>query len=281
MRFPSAIDEHKRGKPRVPTSFGIFYVFGSILYLFTLTSLQIMPDRALAMASCILLGGFLGLVDDLMDLRWRVKAVIPIMASLPLIALRWGDTLMATYFFGKIDFGIFYYILVIPLIVTVTTNAINMLGGLNGLETLGSLIVMVGLAIASSQYILLIIPIVSLAILAYYNFSGRIFVGNVGTFSFGITLAAYTIIMNIEQTLLISLTPFIINSLLILLSFFLLREKADTYMTQDNRLHSKKVRSLRSLILHYKPLTERQCVALICTLILISTIIGILTAIPL
>jgi len=279
MKFPLAVDEHKPGKPKVPTSFGIFYVFVSILYLFTLTSLQIMPFEALSLASCILLGGFLGLVDDLMDLPWRVKAVIPLIGSLPLIALRQGHTLMATYFFGKVDFGIFYYILIIPLIVTVTTNTVNMLGGLNGLETLGSLIVMVALAIASSQYILLLIPILTLAVLAYYNFLGRIFVGNVGTFAFGITLASYAIIMNIEQALFISLTPFIINSLLILLSFFILREKADTVMTEDNKLYSRKVRSLRSLILHYKPLTERQCVIAICTLILISSIMGVLSAI--
>lgn len=279
MRFPSAVDEHKPGKPRVPTSFGIFYVFVSILYLFTLTSLRIMSFEALALASCILLGGFLGLVDDLMDLPWRVKAVIPLIGSLPLIALRQGQTLMATYFFGKVDFGILYYILIIPMIVTVTTNTINMLGGLNGLETMGSLIIMAGLAIASSQYLLLLIPIVSLALLAYYNFLGRIFVGNVGTFSFGITIASYAIIMNIEQALFISLIPFIINSLLILLSFYLLKEKAETFMTRDNKLYSKRVRSLRSLILYYKPLTERQCVILICILILISSIMGVFTAI--
>ena len=148
--FPKAIDQHKPNRPRVPNGLGVLYVLGSTVYLFMLHYLStgnvVDVPGALPLAGCILCGGFLGLLDDWADVRWRYKAFTPILASLPLIALRIGDTEMATYIFGKVDFGIFYYILIIPSIITVTTNTINQLGGLNGLETICPLISVTALA---------------------------------------------------------------------------------------------------------------------------------------
>jgi UDP-N-acetylglucosamine--dolichyl-phosphate N-acetylglucosaminephosphotransferase len=273
--FPRAIDFHKKDRRKTPNSLGIVYVFSSVTYLFLLSPLRI--TGSLTLACCVLFGGFLGLVDDLIDLKWRYKSFLPLFASLPLIALReiTYETKMATYFFGKIDFGIYYYILIIPLIITIVTNTVNQLGGLNGLETICPVIIIAGLALVSPQErMLLYIPILACFILAFFNYRGRIFIGNTGSFALGITIASYSIIANIEQTLLISIIPYILNSILILLNYFIFHNKASLTL-KDNKIISYHRRSLQTLIAYNRLLTEKQIVQIISIIMMISTISSI------
>lgn len=290
--FPKVPDQHKPDKPLVPNGFGVFYVITGAVYLFLLhyfynNSSPELAKAALALAGCILFGGFLGLLDDWIDLRWRYKAFLPLFAFLPLAVLREGKPEMATYIFGKIDFSALYfngipvgefifYFCVIPVIVTVVTNTVNQLGGLNGLETICPSIIMGGLMITSSNYsILLAIPLATYLSLAFFNIQGKIFVGNTGSFAAGITLASYAVLANREQTLLISLLPYIFNSSLILLNIFLFKRRA-TLTLEGRRLRSDHRRSLATLIAYYRPSTERQLVALISTLIVLFTFLAVL-----
>jgi len=231
-----------------------------------------------------------------MDLRWRYKAFTPIMASLPLVALRQGNPIMATYIFGKIDFRafglaglLFYYAVVIPTIVTVTTNAVNQLGGLNGLETLCPLVIMAGLAsatllgpakaVVAEMALLLLVPMATLAILGALNFSGKIFVGNVGSFSVGITLAAYAIIANVEQALLIAILPYVLNSSLILLNFFFRRKSPRLSMTPEGLLYADHMRSLQTLLAYRRPTKERVLVLKIVLLFVITSALAVLATV--
>ncbi len=283
--FPKAVDQHKPNKPLIPNGLGVIYVLISVVYLFLLYFFDY--EAALPLAGCILFGGFMGLLDDWMDLRWRYKAFLPIFASLPLAALREGNPIMATYFFGKIDFSqyalnglpvgeMLFYFTVIPLIVTVVTNVVNQLGGLNGLETLCPSIVMIGLMVTSPETnFLLFFPLLVYLILAFLNFSGKIFVGNTGTFAIGITLASYAIVANNEQTLLISILPYIFNSSLILLNIFFFGKTASLIM-EGSKLGADNQRSLLTLIAHHKPLTERKLVAVVTSIVALSTFAAVL-----
>lgn len=273
MIFPRAVDYHKEGKPLVPNGLGILYVLSSVVYLFLLHYLGY--QGALTLAVCILFGGFLGLFDDWVDLKWRYKAFTPIIASIPLSALRQGDTVMSTYFFGKIDFGVYYYFVITPAIVTIVTNTVNQLGGLNGLETICPLIILIGFAVVSPLRILLLVPIISLLILAIPNYLGKIFVGNVGSFSFGITLASFAIIANIEQTLLISILPYMFNSAMILLNHFFFNSKASVRLV-EGKLTSNHKRSLITLITCGRMVSERRVVNIIALLFVISTAFAVL-----
>jgi UDP-N-acetylmuramyl pentapeptide phosphotransferase/UDP-N-acetylglucosamine-1-phosphate transferase len=164
------------------------------------------------------------------------------------------------------------------LIITVTTNTVNQLGGLNGLETICPLIVMVGLAVVSFQSsatALLYVPIAACFILAIFNYSGKIFVGNTGTFAFGITLASFAIIANVEQALLIAILPYIFNSSIILLNRFLFHKTAELTL-QGDRLVSRNIRSLQTLIPHNRPLSERRIVQIIALIFLLFTALAIL-----
>lgn len=286
--FPKAVDQHKPNKPLIPNGLGVVYVLISSVYLFLLYYFDY--PAALPLAGCILFGGFMGLIDDWMDLRWRYKAFIPVFAALPLVVLREGNPVMATYIVGKVDFSLFsfagfpigevaFYFLIIPLIVTITANTINQLGGLNGLETICPLIVMVGIILTSNQGLLLVVPLIVYLILAIFNFHGKIFVGNTGSFAVGITLASYAIIANNEQTLLISILPFIFNSSLILLNVFFLGQTARLVL-KGNKLHSKSRRSLVTLLVRHRPLTEKKLVLVITLIVGFSTLIATLVGFP-
>jgi len=276
LPFPKVQDQHKPGKPLVPNCYGIFYVIPSVCYWFILVFLGIDEQRSLALATSVLFGSTMGLFDDLVDLPWRYKAILPIFASLPYMVLRPSDrTTIYSLLTGVIELGALFFLLLVPLITTVTVNTYNQLGGLNGLEAISGLIILCGLMAVSSNPILLGIPIVALAVLSYLSFRGIAFIGNVGSFSVGLTMAVYSILLNLKFFLLISLIPFILNSVLILFSAFFLHERADTLMDDKGRLYSKSVRSLRTLILRNRHMNEQRTVIVLCALVALCVVLSI------
>ena len=77
----------------------------------------------------------------------------------------------------------------------IVTNTINMLGGLNGLETICPAIIIIGLMILSQSYLILMLgPLLLWLVLAALNVQGKIFVGNTGSFAIGMTIAAFAVI---------------------------------------------------------------------------------------
>jgi len=279
--FPKVRDYHKPNKPLVSNGLGVIYVLVSATYLFLLYWFELAENEAsnnispaLTLAVCILFGGFMGLLDDWMDLRWRYKAFFPLIAAIPLISLAYWlglRTSITTPIFGAVDFGVYYYFIIIPLIVTVATNTVNQLGGLNGLETICPAIMIVGMmAISGSNVILLYVPLIAWLLLAFLNFQGKIFVGNIGSFAIGMTLAAFAIISDLKSSLLISLLPYIFNSALILLSYFFFRTRASVSFDGE-KLISDHRRSLITLITYHRPLSERQVVVIISLLVAAST----------
>jgi UDP-N-acetylglucosamine--dolichyl-phosphate N-acetylglucosaminephosphotransferase len=282
--FPKVPDYHKSNKPLVPNGLGVIYVLASVAYLFALYYFNEPPasnnvSSALTLAVCILFGGFMGLLDDWMDLRWRYKAFFPLIASIPLVSLatRLGlRTTITIPIFGSVDFGVSYYFIIIPLIVTVTTNTVNQLGGLNGLETIPPAIITIGLmSISGIHAVLLYVPLIVWLLLCFFNFQGKIFVGNTGSFAIGITLAAFAIISDLKSVLLISILPYIFNSSLILLNYFLFRAKANVTFDGE-KLSSNNRRSLVTFITYHRRLTERQVVVAISLLMATSTFAALL-----
>jgi UDP-N-acetylglucosamine--dolichyl-phosphate N-acetylglucosaminephosphotransferase len=276
--FPKAPDQHKPNKPLVPNGLGVLYVLISATYLFFMyffdSSKTAGVSKPLTLAVCILFGGFMGVLDDWIDLKWRYKAFLPLVAAIPLFALASKLALRTSIsipMLGTISFGNYYY-LIIPLLVTVFTNTVNQLGGLNGLETVCPAIIMIGMMVVSgSNSTMLIVPLIIWLILAFLNFEGKIFVGNTGSFSIGMTLAAFAIISDLKFNLLISLLPYIINSALILLTFFMFRAKANASF-DGKKLSSNHRRSLITLITYRRALTEHEVVLIISLLVAFSTV---------
>jgi UDP-N-acetylglucosamine--dolichyl-phosphate N-acetylglucosaminephosphotransferase len=282
--FPRVPDYHKPNKPLVPNGLGVVYVLISVVYLFLLYFFDIVKvsngvSSPLTLAVCILFGGFLGLLDDWIDLKWRYKAFLPLIAAIPLVALASRlelRTSIAIPLLGTISFGVYYYFIIVPLLVTVITNTVNQLGGLNGLETICPAIIMIGLMVISPPYaILLLCPLVIWLLLALFNFGGRIFVGNAGSFAIGMTLASFAIISDSKLVLVVAILPYVLNSALILLTFFFFRTKASVSF-KGEKLFSDHRRSLVTLVTYNRPLTERQVVSVISLLVGASTFLALL-----
>jgi UDP-N-acetylglucosamine--dolichyl-phosphate N-acetylglucosaminephosphotransferase len=253
------------------------YIF--LLHFFGVSDVANGVSAPLTLAACILFGGFMGLLDDWIDLKWRYKAFLPLIAAIPLVTFAshvGARTSIALPLLGTINFGGYYYFIIIPILVTIITNSVNQLGGLNGLETICPAIIMIGLmAISGSYAILLLFPLMVWLVLAFFNFRGRIFVGNTGSFAIGITLAAFAIISDLKFDLVISILPYIFNSAIILLTFFFYRTKANVSF-DGKRLRSDHRRSLITIITFNRPLTEKQVVIVISFLVAVATLAAVL-----
>jgi len=285
--FPKVPDQHKIGKPLVPNGIGVFYVLFTTIYLFSVYFTRITPasngiSLPLTLAVCILFGGFMGLLDDWMDLKWRYKAFMPLIAALPLIYLAIENGLRTSIslpIVGVIEFGEAYYFLVIPLIIMIITNTINMLGGMNGLESLCPAIVLMGLmALSPSHLILLFGPLIFWLALTVFNLQGKIFVGNSGSFAIGMTIASFAVITDLKSPLLISILPYVFNSSIILLSIFFTKKRAKVSF-DGKRIKADHRRSLVTLITYRRPMTEHQVVAIISLIVAIFTLTAVVIGI--
>src|SRR3989304_3089249 len=181
--FPKVPDQHKAGEPSVPNGLGIIYVLFTTIYLFLVYFLGIINtsngvSAPLTLAVCILFGGFMGLLDDWMDLKWRYKAFMPLIAALPLVYLALElplRTSISLPLIGVVDFSSSYYFVIIPLVVMVVTNTVTQLGGLNGLETVCPAIILIGLMTLSQSYLILMLgPLILWLVLSPLNIRGKV-----------------------------------------------------------------------------------------------------------
>ena len=93
--------------------------------------------NAAILAICLVV--LLGFVDDVIDLRWRHKIILPTIASLPLLVAYKGLTsvvvpkIMRPMLGNFVDLGLIYYFYM-GNIAIFCTNAINIYAGINGIE---------------------------------------------------------------------------------------------------------------------------------------------------
>ena len=92
---------------------------------------------------------FLGFADDVLELKWRDKLVLPTIASLPLLMVyfaTFNSTVIivpepARFLFGySLDLGLLYYVYM-GMLAVFCTNAINIYAGINGIEAGQSLVI--------------------------------------------------------------------------------------------------------------------------------------------
>ena len=85
---------------------------------------------------------FLGMSDDIFDLRWRDKLFLPTVASLPLLMVYYVTYNLTVIIvplplrgvFGtSVDIGFLYY-LYMGFLAVFCSNSVNILAGINGLE---------------------------------------------------------------------------------------------------------------------------------------------------
>lgn len=281
-------DQNKKEKYLVPLSGGLAvlagFFSGLMVFIFLRTFFpwsegMILDDYSLknifAATVSIMIITFVGFVDDLIIKRtkessaglkqWQ-KPLLTLAAAIPLMAIMVGETTMSLPFIGRFDIGILYPLVLVPVVVVGAANMVNLLGGLNGMET-GMGIAYIGMLGLYASYnerhiATLISLLVFVSLISFYlfnKFPAKILPGDSLTYFLGGTLAVIAIVGNIEKAALIISIPFFIEFLLKLRSKF----KADSFgYYNDGKLCSKykKIYSLTHLFLRTGKFTEKQIV---------------------
>ena len=205
----------------IAAGFGVGIVFAIFLRTFFDLFLSVGLTSILAVLSTVLIVVIIGVFDDLISMRQWIKAIMPVFAALPLMALKEGYSMMRIPLVGMINFGIFYSLVLVPLGITGAANAVNMLAGFNGLEVgmgvvaIGALAVIAYLIGQITALIILLAALGALVATLYYNwYPAKVLVGDVGTLTIGAVIASAVIVGNYETAGVIIIIPYVVDFLI-------------------------------------------------------------------
>ena len=233
-------DEKDPNRKIIPESLGIVpgFVFLGVTIIsqiiMKLTILQQLEYNAALLSICFMI--LLGFSDDVLDLRWRYKLILPLVASLPLVFVYSGATnIVFPKFISDIiglrilELGILFKVY-ISLLAIFCTNSINILAGINGLEVGQSLVIAGTIILYNVIEILyegeeklfenifslsIILPFFfcSLALFLFNKYPSKVFIGDTFCYFSGMTFACVGILGHFSKTLLFFFIPQILNFL--------------------------------------------------------------------
>lgn len=267
----------------VPRSGGLIVLIGTFISLMTLIFIRTFfqsdsssfPVIFASMCSMLIIT-FIGFLDDVLVRktegayvglkRWQ-KPLLVVPAAIPLMVIKAGTTLINLPFFGTVDFGLWYALLLVPVGVIGAANMVNLLAGFNGLEAglglmyTGSL----GLyAFFNSRHEASAIALaVFCALLAFMKFNwypAKVLPGDSLTYFLGATFAIIAIVGNIERAALICSIPFFVEFFLKLRGNF--QKQSYGYALENEKVKSlyDKIYSIPHLFTINGKYTEKQVV---------------------
>ncbi|MBI5872097.1 hypothetical protein HZB88_03345 [archaeon] len=224
-----------------------------------------------------------GFIDDLLiktgneasyGLRQWQKPLLSVFAAVPLMVVNAGISNVWVPFIGRVELGLLYPLVVIPVIVIGAGNMVNLIGGLNGIEAGMGLVYtgMLGLyAYANGRDVAALIAFLCfaalIAFLLFNWYPAKIFPGNSLTYLLGGLLAAIAILGNMEKAALIASIPFFAEFFLKIRTRF----RAQCYGKYENgkvkSIYGNRIYSLVHLFTRRGLYSEKQVA---CFLILIE-----------
>uniref|UniRef100_A0A6N2K5X7 UDP-N-acetylglucosamine--dolichyl-phosphate N-acetylglucosaminephosphotransferase n=1 Tax=Salix viminalis TaxID=40686 RepID=A0A6N2K5X7_SALVM len=240
-------DINKKGTPqgtvKVPESLGIVVAVVFMVLTIVFQFFNFAPDSNwlveynAALASICFMT-LLGFIDDVLDVPWRVKLLLPSIAAFPLLMAYAGHTTiiipkpLVSYIGLKVlDLG-FIYKIYMWFLAIFCTNCINIHAGINGLEVGQTVVIASAILIhnvmqigvsadpeyqqahAFSMYLVQPLLATSLALLSYNWYPSSVFVGDTYTYFAGMTLVVVGILGHFSETLLIFFLAQVLNFLL-------------------------------------------------------------------
>ena len=276
-------DIHKNTKSEIAESGGlsmlIGLVFSSILIILFF---PIYSKQTLIFLLTVLLAGFIGFIDDRIKLRSRYKIILSIFTgSIFFIANLFGFITINSPtipFIDRTRLTIIYPFLV-PLLIAVIINTVNMLEGYNG-EGSGTCLIAVSFLFIcsliwnSAEGVLFTVPVIAVIIpfFIFNKYPAKIFPGDVGTLGMGAMIACIMLFGSLEVATFCVLLIHIFNSFYYIYSirgFFessssVRESKDDIILLEDDRIKASDqkdaVLTLPRLILASGPLREPKLV---------------------
>lgn len=177
-----------------------------------------------SLLSVILILAIVGLTDDLLGwkhggLSIKFRLFLALMASVPLVVINVGNSLVRFPFIGTFDVGLIYSLLIVPIGIAGATTTYNFLAGFNGLEAGQGIIILSFLSLISyitgSSWLALIGLIMVACLLVFYVYNkvpAKVFPGDSLTYSIGALIACMAILGNFERIALFVFIPYVLET---------------------------------------------------------------------
>jgi len=283
-------DQNKKDKPLVPISGGLAVLAGVfaglLLFIFVRTfftgyggGLAASDENLMllfASMTSLLLITLVGFLDDLvierktknhsLGLKQWQKPLFTLIAAIPLMVVNAGFTIMYLPFGFRVELGILFPLLIIPIGVVGASNMVNMLAGYNGMEA-GMGIVYIGMLglfayINNRDVAALIALVIFFSLLAFYiynKYPAKILPGDSLTYLLGGSIAVIAIVGNIERAAIVSSVPFFIEFILKARGGFKMQSYG-YYYKEKIKSHYNKIYSIPHIFARTGRFTERQIV---------------------
>ncbi len=284
-------DIHKENRPKIPKLGGLGIFLGVLagatvgLYAAGFWNTTVAFGLALSIAAAI------GLVEDFREINPIVKPVLIALAGLPILLLTTYSPYPELPFIGRARLTIIYPILIL-VGVTIVANAVNSTDVLNGsmaLTSLASLTPLIIISLIKMNWEALIIGLALVGVLTVFlsqnYYPAKIFSGNAGSLTVGVSIAFLAIVGRLEIPALIALMPQIMNEFHIIFSLGGLRN-AKRVPIRPVELNSGMIRASRSnnapitlvrLLTAAEPLTEKGVVHRMALLTSYSALLSMIT----
>jgi UDP-N-acetylglucosamine--dolichyl-phosphate N-acetylglucosaminephosphotransferase len=301
----SGVDVHKEEKPKVAERGGIVILIAIVLSSVLMIILVNDPELRLSIGIfCITvtIAGLIGLVDDIFNLSALLKPFLLLFASIPIIASKRYKSKPILPFIGETRLTIAYLVL-LPFIIAVPANSVNMLDVFNGSMATTTIIVLIAVFFSNMivfgngfdqldnsglTYVFVLIMVGTLLAFWIFNrYPAKVFGGDTGSLAIGGALGAIAVMGRLEVVVIIAMIPFIMNAFGIIGSVKGLLERREmarpTKMTKDWKIESTRDKkapiTLVGLVIQKGPLHEKDVVKTFNVLTIVSAILAIVIAV--
>ncbi len=286
-------DSHKLDHPLIPEMGGITMIIG--LLGSTLIGIYWFPEKKTIFLSfflTILIAGVIGALDDLKPLNAKLKPFLTLFSCIPILILRTYTPNIIFPIIGNTRLTIVYPLL-IPIVMAVTSNAVNMMDPFNGVMSGTCSIITISCLISAfilsrNEAIILSMSLlgVLLAFFYYNRYPSQVFSGDIGSLSVGSAIGALAIIGRIEVITVVAFMPQIMNAFYGLTSIGRLYERREvarpTKLLKDERIMATKddkaPLTLARFILARGPLSEKEAANTFFIISIVSGMLSIITA---
>ena len=261
-------DLNKPGQPEIAEMGGIAVVVGFFAGVSVLLTFNHITNKDLlnVSLSAVLGAAFVGMMDDMFDMRQRHKALLPFILALPLgVAI---DPKIVIPHVATLNLGIFMP-LAAAFAITCAANAANMLEGFNGLGTGMGIIMswtLVVLAVIHNRMdgVYLLVPLLGalVAFLWFNKYPAKVFPGDTMMLFMGATIAVAGILSRLQVQTFFIFLPMIAEFFLKFRGHF----KAENYCSKSENGYldyHRRIESVTHIFMKHMKVTEKEIVFLI------------------
>ncbi|MHA1727132.1 MAG: hypothetical protein ACTSWY_00180 [Promethearchaeota archaeon] len=273
-------DIHKKARPEVAESGGFVFLLGIIpAFIIIFIFYPQIRNESIVFLITALFSGFIGFIDDRVMLSSLKKIVLTVLIGIPIFILNYFGFIIIESpvipILGQLQLTIIYP-LVIPIIILILTNTVNMLEGYNGEGSGTCLIAIFFLLICSiiaqsSEGLIYSLAIIGalVAFVEFNKFPAKVFPGDVGTLALGASIACIAIFGSLEVAMFCVILVHVFNSFYVLSSLKGFKEShtikiKDIILSKNDIILPSRGKdaplTLPRLILSEKPMNEPELV---------------------